>query len=84
MKTLTFTLHNHPDRSALYRESKPFRFDETLACLCVFDPAIIAEVFRSDRFNVISFAEQYRYITEQTSTGFRGHRDGLRPCAAGQ
>jgi cytochrome P450 len=69
-KILTLTLHKHPDRRALYRESMPFRFDETLACLCVFDPAIIAAIFRSDRFDVIAFAEQYRYIQQQTGLDF--------------
>ncbi len=67
---MTFTLHQHSDRSRMYLENMPFRFDETLACICVFDPAIISAVFRSDCFEVVPYADQYRYITEHTSLDF--------------
>ena len=60
------TLHHQPDRRETYREMHPYRFDRELGCLCVVDPEIIASVFRSDKFNVIFFADQYRYITENT------------------
>ena len=64
------TLHKQPDRSQVYRESMPFKFDGELGCLCVFDPDIISAVFRSDAFDVIDFAGQYRYITDHTSLDF--------------
>ena len=64
------TLHHQPDRRETYREMHPYRFDRELGCLCVVDPDIIAAVFRSDKFNVIFFADQYRYITEQTPLDF--------------
>jgi cytochrome P450 len=48
----------------------PFRFDDDLGCLCVLDADIIAAVFRSDKFSVVSFADQYRYIMERAEIDF--------------
>lgn len=64
------TLHHQPDRRQTYREMQPFRYSQELECLCVFDADIIAAIFRSDKFNVVFFADQYRYITEHTSLDF--------------
>ena len=64
------TLHKQAGRSQLYRQSMPFKYVEDLGCLCVFDPEIISAVFRSDGFDVIDFAGQYRYITDHTSLDF--------------
>ena len=65
------TLHHQPDRHDTYAGLWPFYFDEALNCLCVLDAGIIEAVFRSDKFDVIFFAEQYRYITEHTPLDFR-------------
>ena len=64
------TLHHQPDRLETYRALHPFHLDKELDCLCVFDVAIISAVFRSDQFNVIPFAEQYRYIQDRTGLDF--------------
>lgn len=64
------TLHQQPDRSTTYEEMRPYRFEEGLGCLSVFDAEIIAAVFRSDKFDVIHFADQYRYIAEKAHLDF--------------
>ena len=64
------TLHHQPDRREKYEVLRPFHFDEQLNCLCVFDASLVEAVFRSDKFNVIFFADQYRYITEHTTLDF--------------
>ena len=64
------TLQHQPDKRQRYDALRPFRFDESLDCLCVFDANLIEAVFRSDKFDVISFGDQYRYIREQTSLDF--------------
>ncbi len=64
------TLHQQPDRAETYRERHPYRFDPVLNCIGVFDADIVAAVFRSDKFDVVSFADQYRYICEKTDLDF--------------
>jgi cytochrome P450 len=64
------TLHHQPDRRERYAALRPFRFDEQLNCLSVFDARLVEAVFRSDKFDVIFFADQYRYITEHTPLDF--------------
>jgi cytochrome P450 len=68
--TFMLTLHQQPGRADIYRAKRPFWVDENLHCMCVVDPQIVEAVFRSDKFNVIFFADQYRYITEHTPLDF--------------
>lgn len=64
------TLHHQPDKLETYQALHPFHFDKELDCLCVFDAGIISAIFRSDKFNVIFFADQYRYIQDHTDLDF--------------
>lgn len=64
------TLQHQPDKRQKYDALRPFRFDESLDCLCVFDASLIEAVFRSDKFDVISFGDQYRYIKEHSTLDF--------------
>ena len=64
------TLQHQPDKCQKYDALRPFRFDEGLGCLCVFDSNLIEAVFRSDKFDVIFFGDQYRYIKEHTTLDF--------------
>ncbi|MEO5322350.1 hypothetical protein PV773_03400 [Mesorhizobium sp. CC13] len=63
-------IHHDPERADAYRAMQPFRFDEQLRCVCVFDKDLIAEIFRSDRFKVIAFADHYRQIADRTAIDF--------------
>ncbi|WP_406872184.1 hypothetical protein WHT83_20005 [Aminobacter sp. P9b] len=63
-------IHHDPDRADVYLSMHPFRFDEKLRCICVFDKNLISKIFRSDRFKVIAFADHYRQIADRTKFNF--------------
>lgn len=71
------TLHHQPDRRERYAALRPFRFDESLGLICVYDKDLIAAIFRSEDFRINAFADHYRTIADRTGLDLQASIDVL-------
>ena len=71
------TLHHQPDKRQRYSELRPFRFDQHLKVLCVYDKDLIGAIFRSEDFRTNPFADHYRVIAERTGLDLKASIDTL-------
>lgn len=71
------TLHQEPDRREKYASLRPYRYDEQLKALCVYDKDLISAVFRSEDFRTNAFADHYRAISERTGLDLEASIDAL-------